>query len=112
MEIWVAFDGKTFRLSPDPAVVQSGTLVTWRFQTNKLSSERIRWTVYFQHGSPFRLQASQFTTTTSSTAGQHTGTTGATSADDPGDYKYGVRAEDPLIKHILGDDDPRLIVTP
>jgi len=110
MEICVEFDGTKWAFSPDPAVVDIGTSVTWKLQANALSPPQIRWTVYFDHGSPFRTQGTQFITTTLLTSNQHIGTTAAMSADDPGDYKYGVRAEDLSNQIILGDDDPRLVV--
>jgi hypothetical protein len=110
MEIWVEFDGNQFRISPDPAVVNSGTPVIWKFQSNTLSNQRIRWEVYFSRGSPFHDQGDRFTTTTTRTFGQHAGATGAMSADDPGDYKYGVRAIDLPSRMLLGDDDPYLEV--
>jgi hypothetical protein len=112
VEIWVEFDGAKWRISPDPAAVPRGTLVTWRFQASKVTAQQVRWEVYFSHGSPFKGQSIAFTTTTGLSAGQHAGTTGAMSADTPGDYKYGVRAQDPVTQNALGDDDPRLVVTP
>jgi hypothetical protein len=51
-------------------------------------------------------------TITSFIFGQHAGSTGTVTADDPGNYKYGVRAEDALNQVVLGDGAPRLIVLP
>ena len=65
MEICVEFDGTKWAFSPDPAVVDIGTSVTWKLQANALSPPQIRWTVYFDHGSPFRTQGTQFTLTNS-----------------------------------------------
>jgi hypothetical protein len=112
MEIWAEFDGKSWRFHPDPAIVDQGTPITWRFQNTTLLIPRIRWTAYFDHGAPFRTQGDRFSTITSLFFGQHAGSTGTVTADDPGDYKYGVRAEDALSQAVLGDDDPRLIVRP
>jgi len=112
MEIRVSFDGRNFKISPDPARVKAGTLVKWRFHANHLGFDRILWTVFFHHGSPFQFQADEFTTTTQSDQGQHTGTTDEMAPDTPGDYKYGVRSEDARTQHRLGEDDPRLLVTP
>jgi hypothetical protein len=112
MEIWVEFDGAKWSFSPDPAVVSRGTPIMWRFRSIALSIPQVLWTVYFTHGSPFRSQGTQFTTTTANFVGQHTGTTGSVTADDPGEYKYGVRAQDVSNQSTLGDDDPRLVVTP
>lgn len=115
MEIWVEFDGAKWSFSPDPAVVSRGTLITWRFRSVALAVPQIPqilWTVYFAHGSPFGTQGTQFFTTTANFPGQQTGTTGSVVAIDPGDYKYGVRAQNLSNKNMLGDDDPRLVVTP
>jgi hypothetical protein len=111
MEIWVTLDGAKFTISPDPATVKVGTPVIWRFLANQLAPERIRWTAYFHHGSPFRLQPIEFTTTTQLSSGQHAGATGAAVPEDPKDYKYGVRAENAQTQFKLGDEDPTLIVT-
>ena len=106
MEIWVNFDVGKFTIAPDPATVKVGTPVVWRFLANQSAPERIRWTVYFHHGSPFRVQPAEFVTTTQFSGGQHTGATGAVIPDDAGDYKYGVRAEDAHTQNKLGDEDP------
>ena len=111
MEIWVSFDFGKFTVTPDPATVKAGTPLIWRFRSNLAVQDRVRWTVYFYHGSPFRFEPKEISTTTQSAAGQHAGATGTMVPDDPGDYKYGVRAEDAFKQNILGDDDPRLIVT-
>jgi hypothetical protein len=110
MEIWVIFDGTQWTFTPNPATAKSGTPVAWRFQAKGILVPQINWTVYFDHGSPF-VGAKQFTTTTIQSGGQHTGATGQAPADIPGEYKYGVRAEDSSSKNVLGDDDPHLIVT-
>jgi hypothetical protein len=110
MEIWVTFDNGKLVCSPDTAQVQRGTLVTWRFRANGLTIPLLRWTVYFNHGSPFGGHGNQFITDTNPVGGQHTKTTGSMSADDPGDYKYGVRVVDSVKQTTLADDDPRLIV--
>lgn len=40
----------------------------------------------------------------------HQGAMGPVTAEVPGEYKYGVKVEDPQSREILGDDDPKLIV--
>jgi hypothetical protein len=40
----------------------------------------------------------------------HQAATDALRADEPGDYKYGVRVEDAESGEVIGDDDPVLIV--
>ena len=110
MEIWVSFDDGKLSSSPDPARVQQGTPVTWRFLAGELGISQLRWVVYFTYKHPFGDQGSQFVTNTDLVGRQHTGSTGAMSADDPGDYKYGVRLVDSRDQKTLADDDPRLVV--
>lgn len=110
MEIKVKFDHGKFTFLPDPAIVRRGTLVNWRFQANGLPFPQLEWVVYFNEGSPFRGQGAQIVVDTPAVDGQHIGTSPEMSADDPGDYKYGVRVVDATNQQTLGDDDPRLIV--
>jgi len=112
MEIWVEFNGKDWRTTPDPAVVKRGELVSWRFQANGVHNRPIRWLIYFDKRSPFGRQGNRLSTTTVPRSDQHVGMTEAKAADEPGEYKYGVRAEDLQEEVTLGDDDPRLIVMP
>lgn len=70
----------------------------------------LQWVLYLNHGSPFRSQDTEFITDTRPIQGQHTGRTRGMSADDPGEYKYGVRIDDPINNLTLADDDPKLIV--
>ena len=113
MEIWVEFDGEKWVVSPDPAIVSRGAPIRWRFRSVSLSVPQVLWTIYFAHGSsPFTSRATQLATTTLNIAGQHTGATGTMTAAEPGDYKYGVRAQDLSNQNTLGDDDPHLVVTP
>ena len=111
MEIWVSYDGQQFKFTPDRARVKVGTPVIWRFQADQLRIASTRWTVFFQKGSPFLVKSNEFSTTTSNDLGQQTGATEPLIADTPGDYKYGVRAEDAATQVLLGEDDPYLIVT-
>jgi hypothetical protein len=120
VEIRIEFDKGKWRVSPDPAEVPRGTRVWWRFQSNDLRARRVRWTVYFANGYPFAPgnqlgvligdRVALSTDTTKQQDGQHAGTSPEITADAPGDYKYGVRAEDLDEGQQLGDDDPRLIV--
>ena len=109
MEIWVEFDGTKWNVWPYTAVVAVGTPITWRFRTN-LSTPQIRFSANFLRNSPFRNQGTHFTTTTTPVAGHHAGATGTVTADDPGEYKYEVRAED-VAGQTLGFEDPFLNVT-
>lgn len=108
MEINVKFDHGKLTFSPDPAVVQRGTPVNWRFQAYGLSFPQLRWVVYFDKGSPFR--GDHFIVDTPAVGGQHIGASSKMSADDPGEYKYGVRVVETTNQKTLGNDDPELIV--
>jgi hypothetical protein len=112
MEIWVEFNSGKFRTSPDPAIVPRGTPIVWRFRAdNAAETARIRWMVYFDRGTPFGDKSPPFATTLSGqVAGQHSAATTIAFADNPGDYKYGVRAEDASSGKQLGDDDPMIVV--
>jgi hypothetical protein len=109
MEIWVEFENGKWRISPDPAVVVPGTLVSWRFRSDSIHSPRAFWTVHFEQRSPFRNRAHSIIVRTEEKDGQHAGATEPVPVDDEGDYKYAVRAADQFEKTI-GDEDPRLIV--
>jgi hypothetical protein len=114
MEIWVEFDSSTkkFRTMPDPAIVSKGTPVNWRFRTdNTEGPARIRWSVYFHNGSPFGTYTIDIPTFSGRITGQHIALTATMFADDPGDYKYGVKAENASTGALLGEDDPKLEVT-
>lgn len=113
MEIKVTFDHGKLVFDPDPAYVYQGELVSWVFRSTVVGplGRPLRWTVYLQHGSPFHSQVTDFIADTLPSQGTHSGTAGGMPADDPGDYKYGVRLEDLINKATLADDDPRLIVS-
>lgn len=118
MEIWVEFDGGKWRISPDPAKVTRGRRVWWRFRSNYLGVRRVRWTVYFWLRNPFSVpdqfdmppERFEISTDTALQDGQHIGLSEVLTADTPGDYKYGVRAQNLDEGKDLGDDDPHLIV--
>jgi hypothetical protein len=117
MGIRVQYDYKLL-VHPDPARVTVGEPVEWVFLTSGTGTlDTLVWTVYFDHGSPFGILTNRFTVATLKTAivlpqtTNHIGLVGAVYAALPGDYKYGVRLQDPHSGAILGDDDPRLIVT-
>jgi hypothetical protein len=114
IEITVTFDHGGLVFSPDPAIVRRGEAVSWRFQASTLPASPLQWTVYFNKGSPFHAQdhshIHQFTARTPSVGRQQIATSQAMSADDPGEYKYGVRVVDAINQTTLGDDDPWLIV--
>ena len=117
MEIWVEFQNKEWRISPDPAKVKLGTPVSWRFRATGLGVRRVKWTVVF-HKSPFKHSPKAnpggpfvvSTETIPNENGQHIGTSPTTIADTPGDYKYDVRAENGENAEPLGNEDPYLSV--
>jgi len=99
---------RTGRLSyPERTVVNAGDKLIWKFSSE--DDNKIRWTVYFHHGSPFikepgyphRFEAFEVARNVQ---------LGPFSADEPGDYKYGLKAENAVSEAKLADDDPRLIV--
>ena len=120
MEIWVEFTDKSWRISPDPAIVPSGTLVQWRFRADTVDVKHLRWTIYFEQGHPFSfasdtesdlIQKLEFANETlAGPDGQHVGVSTTVTADSPGHYKYGVRLEDVDEEKELGDEDPKLTV--
>ncbi len=110
MEIKVTFDHGRLVFNPDPAYVNRGEPVSWTFSAGAVVRP-LRWTVYFHRGSPFRHHATDLIVDTASHLARHSGRTSSMSADDPGDYKYGVRLDDATTKAVLADDDPWLIVS-
>ena len=107
-EISVHFDGFRWNISPDPAVVNVGDVVQWRFQSQNHDVSQVRWSVYFSHGFPF-INPNPYATPAIISADRDAGHTPQVLVEEPGDYKYGVRAQAPS-GQILGDEDPRLIV--
>lgn len=94
---------------PETTTVKVGDKLSWKLQSD--SRNRTRWTLYFHHGSPFsKEEGYPHRFEVSEVAG--TLLLGPFSADAPGDYKYGLRAEDPRTDARLADDDPHLIVWP
>jgi hypothetical protein len=83
-----------------PAVmkVKRGEQVAWG-----VTSERIlEWTVYFHHGTPFSVSEKKLVT--------DSGAIVLGKAEQIGEYKYGIRLNDPHTRELVADD-PYLIVT-
>src|SRR5262245_9642676 len=108
---------------PDVATARVGESVVWELVTvgsvDTLGVRDIEWTIYFDHGSPFRGVVRLSTTTPATTAPpspagspSSVGTLPPQIPDRPGDFKYGVRASDATTRRLVADDDPRLIVIP
>jgi len=114
MNISVTFDGKDWKIDPDPAVVTRGTPVAWRFLSGALATRRVRWTIEFASKiySPFDLVGGAISTQTDESGGQHAASTEPMNTTTTGDYKYSIRAEDARDDKEIGQIDPRLIVTP
>jgi hypothetical protein len=99
------------RTEPERAVVALGETVRWLVRA-RARVKSIEWRVYFSKGSPFKEGSWKTTTEGSSEGGDaaHTGVIEAGEAQQPGEYKYGVRATDASTNEELSDDDPFLIV--
>ena len=125
MKIVLIFNQGQFFILPDPAIVRVGTKVEWELFSTESNISQIRWTIYFDHGSPFQpFLPKAFSGDTQRTGQQlpgpfpgivHHGLLGQALAISDGDYKYGVRTEIPSNRPwgnptVLADDDPQLIV--
>lgn len=103
------FDGAQWKVLPDPAYVDVDSPITWVFRNDKPLHSKLVWTVYFEQGTPFGLDQTEFCVETKK---RTKGVVGPLHTKETGDFKYGVRVDDPVAKTTLGDDDPRLIVRP
>jgi hypothetical protein len=89
-----------------------------------LPNPRIKWEVYFQHGTPFGPALKSLTAETAFAPVAPTGPDGpipspthhgwspSVVATTAGDHKYGARAQDAKTEQALADDDPLLIILP
>lgn len=91
------------RIVPSDVSVKVGSTVTWRFRCAPgISTSPIRWTLWFEGPPPLggttivRLGLS---------------TSHSFRAEDPGEWKYGVRVTGDEGR-VIGEDDPWLRVTP
>jgi hypothetical protein len=131
----ITFEEGKWEVSPDPAHVKVGELFTWTVQVPRSRFELLRWELHFDRGTPFG-EINDFKTSTRNShlgtivdsnsrlqhalrdAGadldvivDHGGIVGPVLAEQPGDYKYGVRLENAETEEELEDYDPRLIVS-
>lgn len=61
MEIVVTFvERDKLRTAPNPAIVSVGEPIIWLFRGSRLTVALARWIVYFDHGSPFKMQGGVF----------------------------------------------------
>ncbi|MEK6283257.1 MAG: hypothetical protein AABN95_23110 [Acidobacteriota bacterium] len=116
MIINVMYQGGWISIAPDHAVVKLGEPVQWCFSSSDESVNRIRWTVYFDQGSPFPAGQASFSAESVVSNNRPLGHIVHSGQLPPvlaiKDYKYGVKAENPARQEILADDDPRLLVLP
>ncbi len=102
--------GRT-RTEPERAVVALGETVRWVIRAGATGVKSVEWQVYFSHGSPFKERSWKLTTEGGSeNDAAHAGVIDAGEAQQPGEYKYGVRAVDASTNQEISDDDPFLIV--
>lgn len=95
------------QVSPDPAIVDQGKPIEWRFSVERsVASGSIE--LYFSGATPtgWNVETVRYSESTSSQP-----RIGAI-AEDPGEYKYGIRATAEQTNEVVADDDPWLIVRP
>jgi len=105
------------RTEPEKAEVAVGEHVSWSIEVRGRTPS-VGWEIYFENDSPFRRRSYRVATTMrvsqtyppSDEAAIHVGEVDAGTAEEPGEYKYGVRASDDSTGRILSDDDPYIIV--
>jgi hypothetical protein len=105
------------RTEPSKAEVAVGEHVKWSIQVTG-RTRSVGWEIYFENKSPFRRQSYRLATAVqvpltfppSDEAAVHVGEVDAGAAEEPGEYKYGVRATDDSTGRVLNDDDPYIIV--
>lgn len=101
--------GKAVAVMPDPAIVTVGERVAWAMRYEGLASgDAIEWTIYFHRGNPFAPKVKTWILSIIT----HEQVLEAGPAEEPGDYKYGVRTVNAKTGQQLSDDDPYLIVRP
>jgi hypothetical protein len=91
-------------VEPDRLEVTAGTIVEWHFES-QVRDEGVDVTIHFRNKSPFPWNEEKRRLPKQ----QPTGVVAAP-AEDPGDYKYGVRARGDSTQQAVGDVDPWLIV--
>jgi hypothetical protein len=115
--IQVDFDGKTWKVVPDPVQVTRGEAVQWHFAADSLAAAKVRWIIDFEPPKalqtlPFGGERPTIDTATSSDDGRHDGSTEPQPTTSSGTFKYSVRAQDMESGKDIGMVDPILIVRP
>jgi hypothetical protein len=95
-------------VSPDPAVVDAGTSVEWRFEVDPGLPPSLTLEVYFSAASPTGWSSERAIYSKSRSPSPIIGAV----AQQPGDYKYGVKASNHETNEVIADDDPYLVVRP
>jgi hypothetical protein len=106
--------GKPLTIEPDPAYVRVGSTVEWRLSFDENYPHAVEWTVYFGRATPFTEKAWKAVTgrqTVPPSPARHEEYIAAGTANESGEYKYGVRTINANTGETLSDDDPILIVT-
>jgi hypothetical protein len=108
------------RTDPERAEVEVGETVQWSIEVTSRTRHvpSVAWEVYFDHASPFRQRSYSVTTAVQVPLGDpprdeegvYIGRMEAGEANEPGEYKYGVRAVNEATRQALSDDDPYIIV--
>lgn len=105
------------RTEPERAEVAVGEHVQWSIEVAGRNGS-VEWEIYFEERSPFRRRSFRVATAVqrpltfppTGEEGVHVGQISAGAAEEPGEYKYGVRATDQETNRPLSDDDPYIIV--
>jgi hypothetical protein len=107
-QVRVTVDWGSIRVWPDPAEVAEGGTVEWEFDL-QTTLPSLTLEIYFSGNSPTTWSTKQINVRSSSggPAARITAT-----VNDPGEYKYGVKATQMGTHQVIADDDPYLIVRP
>ncbi len=121
MQIHVTFfENRRISLAnPDPAKAFVGDSIVWAFDTNVGLPRDLIWMIYFSGSTPFKSKGTTFRTVSAGKAQKqrggsviyvHSALSLPLTAEDPGDFKYGIRVIDSRSNQVLGDDDPYLLI--
>ncbi len=115
-EIITSITEHRFSITPDPATAYVGQSVVWLVSNQDYAASKVRWTAYFDHGSPFG-DARQDTLSTITSRDDtekngeaQEGVIGPATPTKEGEYKYGLKSENAVSDEELDDDDPMLII--
>jgi hypothetical protein len=108
------------KITPERAEVTVGETVLWAIEVSagNFRAPAVRWDVYFQDAIPFKRPPISITSRLHDTFREisprehraYTAVINAGQAEEPGEYKYGIRAIDTLTGLALSDDDPYIVV--